>query len=54
MRYSLMLGCGTINTIILKQLQEKFLAKNKNFYFAFVDLEKALDQVLRDVVRWTL
>ena len=46
-----MLERGTMNTIILKQSQEKFLAKNKNFYFAFVDLEKAFDQVLRDVVQ---
>ena len=28
--------------------------KRKNFYFAFVDLEKAFELVPRDVVMWTL
>ena len=32
------------------QLQEKYLAKKTTFYFAFVDLEKAFDPVLRDVL----
>ena len=39
---------------ILRQLQENFSPKKKNRYFAFVDLEKAFDQVLKDVVQWTL
>ena len=35
-------GCGTTNTIfILRQLLEKYFAKKKNLYVAFVDLEKA-------------
>ena len=34
---------GTTDAIfILRQLQEKYLAKQKVLYFAFVDLEKAL------------
>ena len=37
---------------ILRQLQEKHLAKNKKLYFAFVDLEKAFDRVPRKVI-WT-
>ena len=39
---------------ILRQLQEKYLAKKKNMYFAFVDLEKAFDLVPRDVIWWAL
>ena len=35
-------------------MQEKFLAKKKQLYFAFVDLEKAFDRVPRKVVRWAL
>ena len=38
----------------MRQLQEKYLAKKKNLYFAFVDLEKALDRVLRNVILWAL
>ena len=34
----------------LKQLQENYLAEKKNFYFAFVILEKTFDRVLSDVV----
>ena len=46
-------GCGTANTIFTsRQAQEKYLAKNNNLYFAFVYLEKAFDQVPRNVVLW--
>ena len=39
-------GCGTTDAIfIVTQLLEKFMAKRKKLYFAFVDLEKALDRV---------
>ena len=38
----------------MRQLQEDVLAKKKNWYFTFVDLEKAFDQVLRDILLWTL
>ena len=44
-------GCGTANTIFIsRQLQEKYSAKKKNLCFAFVDLKRAFDPVLRDVV----
>ena len=44
-------GRGTTDAIfIVRQLQEKFLAKNKNLYLALVDLEKAFDRVPRQVV----
>ena len=39
---------------ILRQFQENYLVKKKNLYFAFVDLETALDCVSRDVVWWAL
>ena len=39
---------------IVKQLQEKYLAKNKNLHFAFVDLEKDFGLVPRDVLWWVL
>ena len=55
MRFGFISGCGTTNAIfILRQLQEKYLAKKENFYFAFVNLEKGFDQVPRDVVWWSL
>ena len=39
---------------ILRQLQEKFLGKKKNMYFAFVDLKKAFDRVPRKVLWWAM
>ena len=36
---------------IVRQLQEKYLAKNKELWMGFVDLEKAFD---REVVWWSL
>ena len=39
---------------ILRQLQEKHLAKNKKLYFAFVDFEKAFDRVPRKVIWWAM
>ena len=40
MQFGFMPGRGTTDAIfILRQLQEKHLAKNKKLYFAFVDLE---------------
>ena len=44
-------GRGTTDAIfIVRQLQEKFLAKNKNLYLAFVDLEMAFDRVPRQIL----
>ena len=51
MQLSFMSGRGTTNVIfILRQLQEKYLHKKKNIYFAFVDLEKAFDRVPQTVL----
>ena len=55
MQFEFMPVKGTIDAIfIARQLLEKYLGKNKNLYFAFVDLEKAFDRVPRDVVRWAM
>ena len=35
-------------------IQEKYLAKEKNFYFIFLDLEKAFDRVPWEVIWWIL
>ena len=40
--------------IVVRQLQDKYLAANKRLYMAFVDLEKAFDQVPRKVIWWVL
>ena len=37
---------------ITRIVQERFLAKKKDLYFTFVDLEKAFDRVPRQVVTW--
>ena len=55
MQFGFMPGRGTTDAIfILRQLQEKHLAKNKKLYFAFVDLEKVFDRVPRKVIWWAM
>ena len=55
MQFGFRPGKGTTDAIfILRQLQEKYLAKSKVLYFAFVDLEKAFDRVPRKVIWWAL
>ena len=55
MQFRFMPGCGTTDAIfIVRQLQEKYLAKKKNLYFAFVDLEKAFDRVPCIVLWWAM
>ena len=47
-QFGYMPGRGTVDTIfIIRQLQEKYIGKNRKLYFGFVDLEKAFDRVLR-------
>ena len=52
MQFGFVPGKGTVDAIFLvRQLQEKFLEKRKDLFFAFVDLEKTFDRVPREVVR---
>jgi len=55
LQFGFMKGKGTSNAIfIVRQMQGKFRTKGKKLYFAFVDLEKAFDRVLREVIRCVL
>ena len=55
MQFGFMPGRGTMElTFIARQLEEKYLAKKKTLYFAFVDLENAFDRVPREVVHWVM
>ena len=55
MQCGFMPGKGTTDAIfVVRQMQEKHLAKKKDLYFAFIDLEKAFDRVPRKVVQWAL
>ena len=38
----------------MPQVQERHQAYKKKQYYAFVDLEKEFDRVLREVMRWVL
>ena len=50
MQYGFMPGRRAVDAaFVLRRLSEKFRAKNKLF-FIFVDLEKAFDQVPREVI----
>ena len=43
-----MSGKGTVDAIfIVRQLQEKFMEKRKDLFYAFVDLEKAFESAKR-------
>ena len=54
MQFGFMAGGGPTDAIfIVRQLQEKYLGRNKELWMAFVDLEKAFDRVHREVVWWT-
>ena len=55
MQFGIMKGTGTTDCIfIVSQMQEKFRAKRKKLYFGFIDLEKAFDRFLREVIRWAM
>ena len=55
MQFGFMPGRGTTDAIfILRQLQEKYIGKRKDLFFAFVDLEKAFDRIPRKVLWWSM
>jgi hypothetical protein len=48
-------GRSTMDAVFMvRQVQEKFLEKNRTLWLAFVDLEKAYDRILRELVWWAL
>ena len=50
-----MKGKGTTDAIFMaRQMQENFRVKGKKLYFGFVDLEKAIDRVRREVKSWAM
>src|SRR5580698_8508134 len=55
MQFGFCPGKGTIDAIfVIRQVQEKFLEKKKDLWIAFVDMEKAIDRVPREVLSWSL
>jgi len=51
MQFGFIKGKGTTDAIFMaRQMQENFSVKGKKLYFGFVDLEKASDKVLREVI----
>ena len=51
MKFGFRPGTGTTHAIfIARQLQERYRGKHRELWWAFVDLEKAFDRVLRKVV----
>jgi len=55
MQFGFMPGRSTTDaTFIVWQLQEKYLGKNKQLHFVFVDLEKVFDRVSQEVVQWSM
>ena len=55
MQFGFMPGRGTTDAIfIVRQLQEKFLEKNRNLYFAFIDLEQDIGRVPCKVLWWAM
>ena len=47
-------GEGLLILCLSEETYRKFGAKNKKLFFVFVDLEKAFEQVLREVIDFAL
>ena len=55
MQFGFMPGRSMTDAIFIAcQLQEKYQAKKKDLWMAFVDLEKVIDRVFWEVVWWAL
>ena len=55
MQLEFMPGRRTVDAVfVLRRLTENLRAKNKKLFFVFVDLEKAFDQVPREVIQFAL
>jgi len=54
-QFGFMKGKGTTHAIFtVRQMQENLRVKGKKLYSGFVDLEKAFDRVLREVIQWAM
>ena len=47
-------GCLTNAIFIVRSNQQKFIQKNQNLFFIFVDLEESFGRVPRKVLWWVL
>jgi len=55
MQFGFMKDKGTTDAIFMaRQMQENFRIKDQKLYFGFVDLEKAFDRMLREVISWAM
>ena len=51
MQFGFLSGRGTADAIfIVRQIQEKYIARKKPLYLAFADLKKAFVRIPRDVI----
>ena len=51
MQFGFMSGKGTTDAIlVVRQVQERFMDKKRLLFFAFVDLEKAFERTMRELI----